>query len=160
MVTASWMEETEGKTLGEWAYTQARPLIVLEEWIGDGALAPTDYKFYVFDGVVSMILATEGRFGNERTVLYDRDWNRLPASKGPSAYLGELAKPAHLTEMIEIAENLAASFDFMRIDLFDTDTGIYFGETTPYPGGGMSPFQPRSFDRALGDLWSLPTKHN
>jgi hypothetical protein len=58
--------------------------------------------------------------------------------------------------MIKLAEEIAAEFDFMRVDLFDTPHGVFFGETTPYPGSGLSPFSPNSFDYFLGSHWSLP----
>jgi len=52
-----------------------------------------------------------------------------------------------------LAESLAEDFDFIRVDLYDVDDKIYFGELTPYPGGVSAQFLPISADKALGELW-------
>ena len=56
-----------------------------------------------------------------------------------------------------MAERLAADFAFARIDLYNVDGRIYFGEITHYPGGGLVRLRPRAFDRALGELWRTGT---
>lgn len=154
--TDGWLDNWQGNQLGEWAYEFARPLILLEEWIGNDDEPPSDYKFFVFHGRVELIQLDQNRFSGHQIALYDRGWNPLGATKGLWEDAGVTPEPAHLQEMIEIAESLGKDFDFMRIDLFDTDFGIFFGETTPYPGGGLSPFEPKSFDLELGSKWSLP----
>ncbi|MGP4031782.1 ATP-grasp fold amidoligase family protein [Pseudarthrobacter sp. 1C304] len=158
--TKSWMQSFQAANLGEWAYTVATPSFLLEEWIGDGDIAPTDYKFFVFNGVVRMIQVDEDRFQDHKMSLFDRDWNNLAASKDLWGQTSGTVRPDHLDQMIRIAEVIGSQFDFMRIDLFDTPNGIYFGETTPYPGGGLSPFTPRSFDVELGTYWDLPDPSN
>lgn len=154
--TQGWMASFQAENLGEWAYTVADPSYVLEEWIGDGDAPPTDYKFFVFDGVVKMIQVDEDRFEKHRMSLFDRNWQKVNASKDLWEDAGVADPPSRLPEMIAIAETLGREFDFIRIDLFDTPAGIYFGETTPYPGGGLSPFNPKSFDAELGAHWRLP----
>jgi hypothetical protein len=58
--------------------------------------------------------------------------------------------------MLRHATELSAGFDFIRVDLFATERGIWFGEFTPYPGAGLSPFEPPEFDAELGSRWRLP----
>jgi hypothetical protein len=65
--------------------------------------------------------------------------------------------PACLAEMIEVAEALGAAFDFIRVDLYDVDGEVWFGELTPYPGGGLDPFDP-ALNRLLGASWQLPPR--
>ena len=155
--TDGWLDNWQGEQLGEWAYKFARPLIFLEEWIGDDDKPPSDYKFFVFHGRVELIQFDQNRFSGHKISLYDRDWDPIGAAKGLWDDAGITPEPVHLREMIDIAESLAKDFDFMRIDLFDTSSGIFFGETTPYPGGGLSPFEPKSFDLELGSRWTLPS---
>ena len=150
------MQPFQAENLGEWAYTVAEPSFLLEEWIGDEDVAPIDYKFFVFDGIVKMIQVDEDRFKNHRLSLFDREWNPINASKDLWQEADSKVRPVSLPEMIRIAELIGKPFDFMRVDLFDTPTGIYFGETTPYPGGGLSPFKPTTFDEKLGSYWQLP----
>ena len=67
------------------------------------------------------------------------------------------ARPAGYDRMLEIAAALGKEFDFVRVDLYDVDGHVYFGELTHYPGGGLVRIRPRAFDRALGDLWRNAT---
>jgi hypothetical protein len=62
-------------------------------------------------------------------------------------------QPAGYAEMLEIAQKLSTDFDFVRVDLYDVDGRVHFGELTHNPGGGLVRLQPREFDRALGELW-------
>ena len=64
--------------------------------------------------------------------------------------------PAQLTEMIAIAEQIATGFDFLRVDLYNTDGQVWFGETTAYPMGGFGRYSPPGFDFDLGRWWNLP----
>jgi hypothetical protein len=65
--------------------------------------------------------------------------------------------------MIEIAEQLAHSFDFVRVDLYCVDGKVYFGELTHTPSGGLFTWSPPDFDAAMGAMWGsrdpLPTKY-
>ncbi len=61
--------------------------------------------------------------------------------------------------MVELAEALAEGFDFVRVDLYNIDGRIVFGELTNYPYGGMAPFDPPEFDDVLGAKWTLPGHH-
>ena len=55
--------------------------------------------------------------------------------------------------MISVAQRLSSDFDFVRVDLYNIDGRIYFGELTHNPGGGLVRLRPRGFDLALGELW-------
>lgn len=150
----SWMRDDQGALLGEWAYSQARREILLEERI-PGAHAPTDYKFFVFHGVAAAIQVDHSRFTGHLRNFYTPDWkplaimNRFPVGPG-------VPPPERLAEMRQIAEALGAPFDFIRVDLYSTPDAVWFGEVTPYPGGGVEPFKPRGVDEWLGSLWHLP----
>lgn len=156
VATRGWLDRIQEEHLGEWAYSKADPCFILEEWIGDGDLVPEDYKLFVFDGSVKMIQVDTDRFVDHKIALYDRNWTRVDAGKNLWLQAQDSPKPVALELMISIAEDIGRGYDFMRIDLFATRSGIYFGETTPYPGGGLSPFDPIEFDLRLGKQWTLP----
>ena len=59
--------------------------------------------------------------------------------------------------MLEAASSVGREYDFIRVDLYDVEGHIYFGEITPYPAGGVVPFSDREFDLWLGSQWTLPT---
>jgi hypothetical protein len=58
--------------------------------------------------------------------------------------------------MVELAGCIGRPFDFMRVDLYNVDGALYLGELTPYPGGGLEPFEPRNLDVDMGAAWQLP----
>ena len=154
-ITSGWLEEPLFRTRGEWVYSQARRVLLVEEFLGSGE-PPADHKFLVFGGRVELVQVDTGRFGEHRRRLYTRDWTpvdvREAVAPGPVT-----PPPASLPEMLAVAETLGAAFDFVRVDLYDVAGEVWFGELTPYPGGGLDPFDPE-LDERLGALWQLPPR--
>ena len=154
-ITTGWLDEPLFRSRGEWVYSQARRLLLVEEFLGDGA-PPADHKFLVFGGRVELVQVDTGRFGDHRRRLYTRDWT--PVDVVEAVTPGPVTPPpATLPEMLELAEALGSAFDFVRVDLYDVGGEVWFGELTPYPGGGLDPFDPALDDR-LGALWRLPPR--
>jgi hypothetical protein len=153
--TTGWLDEPLFRDRGEWVYSQARRLLLVEEFLGSGE-PPADHKFPVFGGRVELVQVDTGRFGTHRRRLYTRDWTpvdvREAVAPGPVT-----PPPASLDEMLEVAEALGADFDFIRVDLYDVDGQVWFGELTPCPGGGLDRFDPE-LDRVLGAAWQLPPR--
>jgi hypothetical protein len=154
-LTEGWLTSFQAEGLGEWAYGRARPLLLVEEWIGEGADPPADYKFFVFRGRPALVQVDTSRFAGHRRRLYWPDWTPVDVALrwplGP-----QVERPERLAEMVRAAAVLGEPFDFMRIDLYDDGREVWFGETTPYPSGGLSRFEPSWLDEALGSLWTLP----
>jgi hypothetical protein len=151
-----WLFSRESAYAGEWAYSLARQFFVLEEWIGEEGKDLVEYKFNVFNGKVIRIHS----FRNQKTDrvesgMFDLSWNYLP-TRGNFYKESYLPRPKNLDEMIAIAEKIAHGFDLLRVDLYSTAAGIYFGETTYYGGSGLTPWMSRPVDRELGKLWILP----
>jgi hypothetical protein len=152
-----WLRPAEAVDLHEWAYLKARPLMLAEEFLGVPGSPPSDYKFYVFAGEVAVVEVHVDRYNGHRIRYYLPDWTPLEVSVGkrlPSPAEG--APPGNFEKMIVIAGELGRSFDFMRVDLYSVDGDVFFGEVTPYPGSGIEPFVPKSFDDELGAKWKLP----
>jgi teichuronopeptide biosynthesis TupA-like protein len=155
-VCRSWLSRNYYYVAREWAYKHIDPRILVEEYIDDGTGPdPIRYKFYVFHGSVRVIYVGAGIPGQARCCFYGPSWNRLPATIARKEQIeGGLDRPRHLDEMIRYAEVLADGFDFIRVDLYDTDDKVYFGEFTITPEAGTSPYTPHEFDYYLGGLWS------
>ena len=152
-----WFRPAQGVDLHEWAYFKARPLLLAEEFIGAPGTPPSDYKFYVFDGKVAAFEVHSDRFINHSLRWYLPDWTPLEVTYGESKLApAEPTPPSNFTEMLEIASELGRSFDFIRVDLYNIDGEIFFGELTPYPASGIERFKPVSFDSELGAKWELP----
>jgi hypothetical protein len=154
-ITTGWLDEPLFRDRGEWVYSQARRLLLAEEFLGSGG-PPADHKFLVFGGRVELVQVETGRFDDHRRRLYTRDWAPVDVVEdvppGPVT-----APPASLPRMLQLAEALGAAFDFVRVDLYDVDGEVWFSELTPYPGGGLDRFDP-GLDVRLGECWQLPTR--
>jgi hypothetical protein len=148
----------------EWAYRDVPPQILVEELLTDPAdSAPPDYKFYVLNGRVRLVDVHMDRFGRRRQNLLRPDWSvidaKLPRPPDPDGP----PRPISLERMIEIAETLGQDTDFVRVDLYEIEGRIVFGELTNYPGSIWGPhdppFSPHSFDVELGGYWTIPARY-
>jgi TupA-like ATPgrasp len=155
-VTATWLDPFESSKLREWAYATARPMFLVEEMLGPPGSPPPDYKIFVFDGKPDLIEMVNRYDGNQQR-LYRADWTPLDVLYGPQGIAPVAPPPPDLDRMLDIAGHLGGPFDFIRVDLYDVEGSIVFGELTPYPCGGLERFQPASFDVELGEKWQLPT---
>ncbi|MGY1828424.1 MULTISPECIES: ATP-grasp fold amidoligase family protein [unclassified Blastococcus] len=157
-LTADWLGEPLWPERGEWVYSQARRLLLAEEFLGRPGEVLADHKFLVFGGRVRLVQVETGRLtGSHSRRLYTRDWVPV-AAREPHVATGPVTPPpATLPAMLGVAETLGAAFDFVRVDLYDVDGEVWFGELTPYPGGGLDPFDPE-LDRLLGSWWTLPAR--
>jgi TupA-like ATPgrasp len=139
---------------GEWIYSTAKPGMLLEERLG-GELAPEDYKFYVFHGDVALIQVDIARHSDHhQRRFYMPNWKPLEIYGGEDI-APVMAAPPSLDRMLTIASKIGAEFDFIRVDLYDIDGGVWFGELSPYDGGGLVPFEPLDWDRELGRRWRM-----
>jgi hypothetical protein len=156
-ITAGWLDEPLYASRGEWVYSQARRLLLVEEFLGRPGDLLTDHKFLVFDGRVRLVQVDTGRLGSaHQRRLYTPDWS--PVSVVEAVAPGPVTPPpANLAAMTAIAEALGREFDFIRVDLYDVDGAIWFSELTPYPGGGLDPFDP-ALNRQVGTYWELPPR--
>ncbi|UZN04138.1 ATP-grasp fold amidoligase family protein [Cellulomonas sp. S1-8] len=137
---------------GEWAYSQARPLLLVEPHIGELGASLVDYKVFVFSGRAVMIQGHSGRSGDHRMSHFDRTWQPMPV-RTSRPRCDDLPAPTRLAEMLSDAETIAAGFDFLRVDFYEVDGVLYFGETTAYPAGGLRRFRPYAFELWLGRRW-------
>ena len=156
--TIGWLDEVNWSEYGEWAYSQAERMFLVEEFIGVPGEVPVDFKFEVFDGVVRAAWVHLGRFSDFRGFAVDRTFQRL-AVQGPNEDLHEgevFDKPGNFDLMVQVAERIADGFDYLRVDLYDTGDHVWFGETTPYSAGGTLTLRPASFDYIWGSYWRLP----
>ena len=150
----NWLAINYYNLMRERHYRHITPRIMVEEFIDDGSgSAPVDYKFYAFHGKVHLIQIDGSRFTGHRCALYDRHWRDTGARIQLERFDRPLHEPVNLGLMLQTAEKLGADLDFVRVDLYDVGSRIYFGEMTATPGGGLARFEPRAMDEHLGQLW-------
>lgn len=138
-------------------YKNIKPLVFAEEFLENDII---DYKFYCFNGDPKFLYCGQGLTVDHSLKIdfYDLNWNLMPFYRTDYHRLGQIPKPRHLSEMIEIAKELSSGVPFVRIDLFEVNDHVFFSEFTLYPAAGFMPFVPEEYDRILGDWIKLPIK--
>jgi len=145
------------KRFRERAYKDIPRGIIVETFLeAAGGGLPKDYKIFCFHGEPLLIQVVDGRDGWPTWTMYDLDWALLPVwRRGRPRTNSSHDRPASLASMIEIARKLSEPFRFCRVDLYDVDDRIFFGEIAFYPEAGYRPFEPMEFERELGDMLRL-----
>lgn len=142
----------------EWPYKDVRPRIIVEQYLEDKNVASMrDYKFFCFSGEPEIVLVCTERFTKNGTkeTWFDGDWNLLPIIEGGHKTDPTLKAPQNFKKMKELARILSKKNAFLRIDFYEVNGVIYFGEYTFSPAAGYERFSPESWDRKLGDLINL-----
>lgn len=143
----------------EWPYKNVPRRIMAEVYMSDSVQGGiNDYKFLCFDGVVRMIFTCTERYSKEglKVTFFDTDWNQMSFERHYPSSKKIIEKPKSLACMIELAEQMSRGIPFVRIDFYEIESKVYFGEITFFPGGGMEAFKPREWDSILGGWISLP----
>lgn len=138
----------------EWPYKNVKPKIIAEKYMYTTmGQELNDYKFMCFNGKCQMLFTCTERYSSDdvKVTFFDLDWNELPFERYHKKSNVPIAKPDKLTEMVQLAEELAKDIDFVRVDFYEIESEIYFGEMTFYPGSGLEPFRPEKWDDILGE---------
>ena len=142
----------------EWPYKNVRKRVFVEEYLGDDI---TDYKFFCYDGYAeSVMVAYDRQAGDTKFYFFDKDWNlkryNVRGKEAPADFTKP--KPKSIDRMFEIASELSKGFPFVRVDLYNIDGNIYFGEMTFYPASGLDPNLLPETDLHFGNLITPPKK--
>lgn len=148
----------------EWPYKNVPRKIIAEQYMVNDDSVPeynqelTDYKFYCFNGHVDCCMICYDRASNDtKFYFFDREWNLKRINKrgkeAPADF--SLPKPECYDEMITIAEKLSQDIAFLRVDLYQSNHRVYFGEMTFYPSSGFDSNYLPETDRYFGDLIDL-----
>lgn len=152
----NWSSHNVADWTGEWAYSevQKRPRILVEELLGDGN-SLKDYKFFCFSGRVVNFCVDFDRYTNHTRNFYDLTGKNLQVLSDVPTSQEDIELPGNFSEMVELASKLSREFPFVRVDLYDVDGRVYFGEFTFYPWSGYVKFSPDEFDFNLGNNFKL-----
>ena len=138
----------------EWAYKNLKSRIIAEAFmVDDSGTGLKDYKFFCFDGKVkAMFIATDrGVPGQDvKFDFFDENFNHLPFKHGHENAKVPPQKPDRFEDMIELAEKLSEGLRHVRVDLYNINGDIYFGEMTFYHHCGFVPFDPPQWDDTFG----------
>lgn len=138
----------------EWVYKGLKPHIIIEKYLGEDV---RDYKFFCFGGKPRFFKIDFDRFSGHRANYYDLEGQLLPY--GEKDFLPdperELEIPRNLGRMVELAAKLSAGTRFLRVDFYDIDGKIWFGELTFYPNSGFREWLSDEQDIEIGKLIEL-----
>ncbi|MGL4576261.1 MAG: ATP-grasp fold amidoligase family protein [Burkholderiaceae bacterium] len=148
-----WQRRDYSRLHREWCYAGLQRKIIAEHMLLDASgEVPADYKAYVIGGKLRFIQVDRGRFSAHTRNLYSTDWQLLPVRLTLENHAQD-TRPAPLSAMIEIAEELARPFEFLRVDFYVLGKRLFVGELTHYPGAGFERFMPHAFALELGKYW-------
>ena len=117
-----------------------------------------DYKIYTFNGEAKMCMINQDRGHHTSADYFDRDYNWLDFRWGYDHADVLPQKPKNYEKMFALAEKLAEGTPELRVDFYESDGRVYFGELTFFDGSGFDKMEPKSFDEMLGSWVQLPEK--
>ena len=146
----------------EWPYKNVHRRIIAEAYMEDSASRELrDYKFFTFGGQPRVLYIAQGRGRGEPTVadFFDMEFNHLPFTIDHDTAAVPPEKPAQFELMKALAAKLSAGTPQLRVDFYEVDGRVYFGEMTFFHCSGLYPFHPEEWDRTFGDWVELPEKN-
>lgn len=143
----------------EYPYYTVKPRIIAEEFIETPNNELSDYKFFCFNGIPHFLfVGTERQKAGEEVKFdfFDSDFIHLAVKNGHENSNRPIPKPKNFDQMLNIASKLSEGIPNVRIDLYNVDGQIYFGEITLFHFGGFVPFSPDEWDYKFGQMLELP----
>lgn len=145
----------------EWPYKDVKRKIIAEPFMKDNDSDELiDYKFMCFNGNVKCSFTCTERFSEDglKVTFFDRDWNVMPFERHYPKSKKIISKPVNYDLMIKFSEVLSKDIPFVRMDFYEINGRLFFGEYTFYPGSGFEEFSPEHWDNVLGSWLTLPDK--
>lgn len=142
----------------EWPYYGLKPGIIVEELLinhKNPEAGVNDYKFFCFNGKPEYIIVDIDRYVGHKRNFYDVEWNNLHIISDCPAADKEIDKPQNFEQMLDVATKLSKGFPYVRVDLYNIDGKIYFGELTFFPWSGYVQFEPDEWDFKFGEKFKL-----
>ena len=143
----------------EWPYKYIKPRIIAEKYMETNEQKELiDYKFFCFNGNPKVILVCSERFSSDNMceTWFDENWNFLDIIESNHRVNKKIKKPINFSQMMEFSKKLSRDIPFIRVDFYEINGKIYFGELTFFPAAGFEKFEPEEWDKKLGNMLELP----
>lgn len=144
--------------LREWQYKDVIPRIIAEPFIGIDNI-PDDFKFFCFDGIPKLLMVVKIIDGKRYSRFFDMHLAPLQLEIGNPIFEGQIELPENINEMFALARKLSIGFSHIRIDLYNINGAIYFGEYTFHHWSGMAYISPKQWDIELGNWIDINLKN-
>lgn len=143
----------------EWPYKNVPRKIIAEKYMEDETGQLRDHKFYCFNGEPKIIMINSDReIGKTKADYFDMDFNWIDLKWGYEHALVKPSKPINFEKMKELAAILSKDIPELRVDFYEVNNKIYFGELTFFDGSGFDKIEPKEWDEKLGEWITLPQK--
>jgi hypothetical protein len=145
---------TNAFSLGrEYPYRGIKPRILAEKFMeSDNGGGINDYKFFCFNGKPEIMFVATERTTDVKFDFFDMDFNHLDIENIHPQSGKVIERPSCFEEMKRVAESLSHGMKFVRIDLYEIQGRVFFGEFTFFHGGGFYLFKPYEWEIKLGDM--------
>lgn len=142
-------------------YSDIPRKIIVEKFLSITDEIPADYKFHCFNYkdefkcfIEHIVGRKENNLSTYKSVYYDENWSKMPFTIESENYDYIVEKPKKFKKMLEIVKKLSEDFEYVRVDLYNIDEKIYFGELTFCDGSGLAKFEPEDWDYKFGEYWN------
>lgn len=145
----------------EWQYKNVKPAIIIEKLLLDkNGRIPNDYKFHYMNGELAFVYCAVDREGTNYRSIYSPDWKMMDVEwVSSNSHAGAVGapteRPYNYEEMIRISSIIAKDFKYVRVDFYEVDKKLYYGEITLHHGSGYDHFIPEKWDEILGSKLQL-----
>ncbi len=142
----------------EWVYKNVKPRIIIEKYMEDKQnKSMRDYKFFCFNGMVELLYISDDSHTNyQKIAFFDKNFNKLDCKRKDYNDFKQLPnKPKNFEKMKTFSSILSRNIPHVRVDWYEINGKLYFGELTFYTCSGFIPFEDKEWDKKLGDLISL-----
>lgn len=154
-----WLKKNYYLIHREWPYKNIKPRIVIEEYMEDETGGLTDYKVYAFNGKCEYVMACFDRnVGETKFIYFDKSWNIKKEFSNDGIKYGDsinLKKPENLDKMFEFSEILSKNIPFVRVDFYEANGKLYFGELTFFPSAGFDDSRPKACKEYLDNALKI-----
>lgn len=144
----------------EWPYKNVKPRIIAEEYKEDKKEKELrDYKFFCFNGEPkAMFIASDRSIDETKFDYFDLEFKHLDLIQHYPNSSEQLKKPQNFEKMIELSQILSKGLKHARIDFYEVDGKLFFGEITFFHFSGFMPFKPEKWDIKFGEWLNLNNK--
>ncbi|CAI2074944.1 ATP-grasp fold amidoligase family protein [Serratia quinivorans] len=153
VLTNSWLRQNFYQVYRERHYKDIPPCVMVEKMLMEDGKTPNDIKVHCFNrgGEVRFFIQIDyQRFIDHRRDFFDADWNRTEIRLGVPNSEVPMDKPCRLEQMLALAHQVAEQFSYVRVDFYQVQQRIYFGELTFTPGAGLQRLTPETIEQEWG----------
>lgn len=158
----TWMIRNLYYETQEWQYKNCKPMLLIEKLLQtkDGFI-PNDYKLHFINGNLEFVYCSVGRETVNKRNIYNSNWEPYyfswvePFKNAANIRGEEIPSPPTFELMKKMGTEIAKDFSYVRVDFYDVDGKLYFGEITFFHGGGFDVIIPSEYDIFFGNKLNL-----